>query len=117
MSHVRKLITAGAIVAVGAIGAGAGVAAAAAPTSAATTSGTDLNADLHQADAGEHATANDVESAAQDVDNGPVSNVDSQDNQTGTVETGTANDVADASGDKNDTPSGTSHESGASGRN
>src|ERR1700694_2412738 len=116
MSHVRTLIATGAIVAVGVIGGGAGVASASAPKTATTTSGSDLNADLHQAEAGEHATANDVESAAEDnVDDGQVGDVDSQENETGTVETGTANDVADASGDKSESAGDKNDSAGASG--
>src|SRR4030088_2489083 len=95
MRHVRTVIAAGAIVVAGALGGGAG-GAAATPAASATTSGSDLNADLHQAGVSEHATANDLESAAEDVDNGQVSNVDSQDNESGTVETGTTNDVAES---------------------
>jgi hypothetical protein len=128
MSHVRTLVATGAIVAAGALAVGAAAAMAAVPTPTTTSSGTDVNTNA-QGDTGEHATANDLHTAANDLDDGQVGDIDSQDHQVGTTETGSANDLAEASGDANASdqntndpagdsgPTGTSQDSGASSSN
>jgi hypothetical protein len=126
MTRFHK-ITAVAVVALGASLCLGGVAASA------QTSGSQLTSDISSAvQSGELATANDQTQAAEDnVDDGQVENVDSQDNETGDHQTGastndqsTASDgeagatangqSAESSGDKGATTNG---QSGANGEN
>ena len=98
MSFVLNLAMAGAVV-VGVAGAGVGVVASAASGPSVATPGSDLSTDIHAGETGEHATANDVDTAQEsDVDNGVVENVDVQENETGDHQTGSTTGTSDPAG-------------------